>query len=147
MSADDKLIDSWTDEFRAAYDEDARNAARQSFEVYWDWVRTFLVKGGAGQRGWLPQGEAVLRRVGDAAVAGALRDRIRLLGKSIAAEWAKDSRSRRVHSTLLQGTPNLYGWGQRLERAAAEDAGDGEAVGRALDAIETELRRALRARG
>jgi hypothetical protein len=144
MSAHDTLVDSWVEEFRVAYEGDARNAARQSFDEYWGWVKAFLVKGGAGQRGWLEQGEAVLQRVTHTATAADLRARVEAVGKLIAAEWAKDSKHRRIHSTLLQGSPNLYDWGRRLQRAAGEDAGDGTAIGRAVDAIEREVDRALR---
>ncbi|MCU0256322.1 MAG: hypothetical protein MUF60_06240, partial [Vicinamibacterales bacterium] len=78
------------------------------------------------------------------ATAADLRARVEAVGKLIAAEWAKDSKHRRIHSTLLQGSPNLYDWGRRLQRAAGEDAGDGTAIGRAVDAIEREVDRALR---
>ena len=144
MSAHLDRVDRWQAEFRRAYDEDARNAARQTFDEYWNWVKAFMVTGGAGQRGWLEQGEAVLRRVTDAAAAADLRTRVEAVGKRIAAEWAKDSKHRRIHSTLLQGSPNLFDWGRRLQRAADEETGDGAAIGRAIDAIEREAERALR---
>lgn len=144
MGADDHVVDSWIDEFRQQYQADARNAARQTFEEYWGWVRSFLVEGGAGQRGWLQQGDDVLGRVGDAATARELRARMQDIGKAIAAEWAKQSRYRRIHSTLLQGSPNLFDWGQRLKKAASEDTGDGASLARALDAIERDVRKALR---
>lgn len=144
MDADDHVVDSWIDEFREQYQADARNAARQPFEEYWGWVRSFLVTGGAGQRGWLQQGDDVLQKVGDAAAARALRGRVQDIGKAIAAEWAKHSRYRRIHSTMLQGSPNLFDWGQRLKRAAADETGDGASIARALDAIERDVRKALR---
>ena len=143
MTHHDELVDSWMDEFRAAHEDDSRNAARQPFEDYWTWVRAFLVAGGAGQRGWLNQGEQVLRGVRDAAIAEQLRGRVRTIGKAIAGEWAKDGSRRRIHSTLLQGSPNLYDWGRQLKRAAAGDPGDGSAIGRALDAIERDVRAAI----
>ena len=80
----------------------------------------------------------------DAAAAADLRTRVEAVGKRIAAEWAKDSKHRRIHSTLLQGSPNLFDWGRRLQRAADEETGDGAAIGRAIDAIEREAERALR---
>lgn len=143
MSADDRLVDSWIEEFRAVHAGDDRNAARQPFDDYWRWVKVFLVTGGAGQRGWLDQGEEVLRGVRDAAAFDELRRRVRAIGKTIAADWAKQSRHRRIHSTMLQGSPNLYDWGRLLQRAAAADTGDGAAIGRALDAIEGDVRSAL----
>jgi hypothetical protein len=111
--------------------------------VYWGWVRTFLVTGGAGQRGWLDQGEDVLRGVRDAATADRLRARVREVGRTIAAEWAKDSGARRIHSTFLQGSPNLGDWGRQLKRAAAADEGNGEAIAAAIDRIERDVAAAL----
>jgi hypothetical protein len=143
MKQHDELVDSWMDDFRTAHEADSRNAARQPFEDYWNWVKVFLAAGGAGQRGWLAQGEQVLRGVRDAAVAEQLRGRVRTIGKAIAGEWAKDSRRRRIHSTLLQGSPNLHDWGRQLQRAAADDRGDGTAIGGALDAIERDVRAAI----
>jgi hypothetical protein len=143
MTAHDRIADAWIEEFRLSHEADVRNAAVQPFEEYWRWVKAFLVTGGAGQRGWLTQGDDVLRGVRDTAAAERLRDRLHLLGRAIAAEWAKDGRRRRIHSSPLQGTPNLYDWGRRLQRAAAEHAGDGTAIDRALDAIEQDLRAAL----
>ena len=139
------LVDSWRQEFQAAHARDDRNAIRQSFGDYWSWVRVFLATGGAGQRGWLEQGDEVLRAIRDEKTAAALRARVNDLGKAIAAEWAKEGRSRRVYSTFLQGSPNLRDWGKQLQRAAAADAGDGAAIRRALDTIEGELRAALEA--
>ena len=143
MKDHEEVVDSWRDDFRVAYQEDSRNAARQSFDDYWAWVQVLLVTGGAGQRGWLEQGDDVLRGVRDGAVVARLRDRVRTIGKVIAGEWAKESRLRRIHSTLWQGSPNLSAWGGRLQRAAADDSGDGTAIGRALDEIEADVRAAL----
>jgi hypothetical protein len=143
MTPNDELVDSWIQDFRNAHDSDQGNAARQSFEDYWAWVKVFLVTGAAGQRGWLDQGEVVLRGVRDAAGAEELRGRLRTIGTTIAAEWAKDSRARRIHSTILQGSPNLMDLGRRLQRAAGEDSGNGGAIRLALDAIERDVSAAL----
>jgi hypothetical protein len=142
MKTHDELVDSWMEEFRAAYEDDDRNAARQTFEDYWSWVQVFLLTGGAGRPGWLAQGEEVLRGVRDENAAEQLRDRVRSIGKAIAGEWAKSSRHRRIHSTLLQGSPNLLDWGKQLQRAAEADKGDGSALDRALDAIHRDVRSA-----
>lgn len=140
-----RLVDSWKAEFRAHYDADPRNAAHQSFDEYWSWVTTFLVTGGAGQRGWLDQVDRTLQKVSDDQVAGRLRERMIAAGRAIAAEWAKQGRYRRIHSTFLQGTPNLKDWGTRLERAASREVGDGAAIEDALARIEEDLKAALRA--
>jgi hypothetical protein len=143
MSDNDRLVDSWMPEFRHAHANDPRNAARQSFEDYWGWVKTFLVTGAAGQRGWLDQGDVVLGRIQPGTVADALRARLLAIGRTIAAEWAKDGRYRRIYTTFFQGTPNLQNWGRRLQRAAASDTGDGTAIGQALDTIERDVRSAV----
>jgi hypothetical protein len=144
MSEAEKTVDSWLEHFRERYEADARDGAAQAFDDYWRWVKTFLVHGGAGQRGWLDQGEDLLGRVHDEAARQTLRSRVHDIGKTIAAEWARPSRRRRIHSTFLQGSPNLHAWGRSLERAAARDRGDGASIGQALDAIERDLGDALR---
>lgn len=143
MSDSEHLLDSWKAEFRAAYDADERNASRQSFDEYWGWVATFLATGGAGQRGWLDQIDQALKRVSDERVAAGLRGRLLAAGKAIAAEWAKNGRYRRIHSTALQGKPNLQDWGTRLQRASARDDGDGALIEDALLRIEEDVNAAL----
>ena len=144
MSASSQLVESWKADFRAAYEADARNAARQSFDEHWRWVTTFFISGGAGQPGWLEQVEQALRGVRDGAARERLRDRLLTLGKTIAADWSKESRYRRIHSTFLQGSPNLQEWGRRLQRATRDDTGDGAAIERAIAATEAEANAALR---
>jgi hypothetical protein len=143
MGDNEQLVESWKTDFEKAHGADPKNAARQPFEDYWNWIKVFLITGGAGQRGWLEQGDEVLRAVKRTAAAEDLLGRLRTIGRGIAAEWAKENRSRRVYSTFLQGSPNLAEWGKQLQRAAAADAGDGVAIGKALDAIERELRQAV----
>jgi hypothetical protein len=143
MSKHSPLVESWLEEFRTVHGRDERNAVRQTFEDYWSWIKVFLDEGGAGQRGWLEQGDEVLAAIRDQKAAKRLRARVHDLGKAIATEWAKENRSRRVYSTFLQGSPNLRDWGKQLQRAAAADAGDGDAIGQALDAIERELKKAV----
>lgn len=119
--------------FRKAYGADAANAAKQTWEQYWGWVKAFY----EGKRfppvaGWNAREkdlsgrlkgdarEKVLARTGD-------------VGARIAAEWAKDNSVRRV------GTDDLQGYGSTLERAAKSDAGDGAALLAALDSVDAEL--------
>jgi len=144
MSNHDRLVETWKDEFRAAHGNDPRNAARQPFDEYWRWVKIFFVSGGAGQPGWLDQVEATLGTVHDDATRAQLRARLRALGKIIAADWAKETRYRRIHSTFFQGSPNLQEWGRRLQRATRDDSGDGIAIDQALAGIEREAAAALR---
>jgi hypothetical protein len=143
MNDSERLLESWKPDFRAAYDADERNAARQSFDEYWGWITTFLVSGGAGQRGWLAQIDQALARVRDEQAAARLRERFLAAGRTIAADWAKQSRYRRIHTTILQGTPNLQEWGTRLQRASTKDEGDGAVIEDALLRIEEDVTRAL----
>lgn len=143
MSDNERLLESWKPEFRAQYEADERNAAQQSFDDYWGWITAFLVTGGAGQRGWLDQVDAALRKVTDEAAAKRLRARLLTVGRAIAGEWSKQGRYRRIYSTVLQGSPNLQGWGLRLQRATSREGGDGSAIEDALARIEDDVRTAL----
>jgi len=143
MNDSERLLESWKAEIRAAYDADERNAAKQSFEEYWGWVSTFLVTGGAGQRGWLEQVDRALEKVVDSGVSARLRERFVALGKVIAADWAKQGRYRRIHTTILQGRPNLQDLGTRMQRAASRDDGDGAVIEDALVRIEEDVNAAL----
>lgn len=133
------LVDSWRQYFAAAYARDRRNAARQSFDEYWRWVRTYLLEGGAGYPGWLAQSDALLARVRDPAAHARLAALMHAAGRRIAGEWAKDSACRRIYSTFLQGRPNLAEWGRALQGAAARDSGDGRAIEAAALGIAAEL--------
>jgi len=143
MREHERLIDSWKSEFKTAYDRDSHNGTRQSFDEYWKWVKVFLVTGGAGQSGWLGQADGLTRRVRDDAARATLRDRLHTLGKTIGAEWSKEGRVRRIHSTALQGSPNLAEWGRALQRSAASERGDGAALEEAIARIERDIEAAL----
>lgn len=138
MNTFEQLVESWRAEFQAAHRRDQRNAAAQPFDEYWRWVKVFFISGGAGHSGWLDQIEVVLRGVRDDAARERLRQRLRELGKTIAAEWSKESRYRRIYSIGFQGTPNLQDWGRRLQRAAGRDSGDGAEIEATLATIERE---------
>lgn len=144
MKDSDRLLESWKSEIRAAYDADERNAAKQSFDEYWGWVSTFLVKGGAGQLGWIEQVDRALASVADRKLSARLRERFVALGKVIAADWAKQGRYRHIHSTILQGRPNLQDLGARMQRAASRDQGDGAVIEDALCRLEEDVDAALR---
>jgi hypothetical protein len=144
MNDTERLLEPWKDEIRAIYDADERNAAKQSFDEYWGWISTFLVTGGAGQRGWLEQVDRALEKVNDERVSAQLRGRFLALGKTIATDWAKQGRYRRIHSTILQGRPNLQDLGARMQRAASREEGDGAVIEDALARIEEDVNAALR---
>lgn len=139
------LLLSWQDFFQQAYARDECNIRRQSFEEYWAWVRTFFVTGGAGHAGWLRQVDSATARVGDLAVRERLREQLLTLGTTIAAEWSKDSRCRRIYSLAFQGSPHISGMGLRLQHAAQRDTGDGVELARAITEIGREVDAALHA--
>jgi hypothetical protein len=136
MTTPEQLLETWQPHFRAAYERDPQNAARQSFDDYWHWVHVFFISGGAGVPGWFAQIEDLLRTIPDKAQRDQLRARLEQLGIVIASEWAKDARTRRIYSTWWQGRPNLQDWGKRLLAAASQP--DSAALAHELDAIEHE---------
>lgn len=133
------LVESWKPFFVAEYERDGRNQRRQSLDEYWRWVKSLLLEGGSGFRGWMDQVDEIMARVRDAEARERLREMLYRVGRLIAAEWSKDSACRRMYSTPFQGRPNLMDLGRRLQRAAARDAGDGAAIELAVAEAEAEL--------
>lgn len=121
------------DHFRPTYDGDPANAARQSWDQYWGWVRSFY-DGNFLSRGWSRRAQWLIEGVRSEAEGNRLRTRLNLLGRQIAAEWAKDYDVRKVTSA------HLLSWGKRLEHAREHDAGDGKVFHRAIDDIDRERR-------
>lgn len=115
--------------FRARYDADDKNRARQSWGEYSDWVRTFY----DGKRfppvpGWSARERDILAAVPVASRDAAARA-LAETGRVIAAEWAKDNAVRRV------GTDDLKAWGKRFSDASRD-------VQRLMDALD-EVRRKI----
>lgn len=99
--------------FRAAFEADAANRARQSWDEYRGWVERFY----EGQRfppvpGWRKRAEELARAH---PARGDLRAQLEATGRALAAEWAKDNAVRRV------STADLQAWAKRFE-ASARDA-------------------------
>ncbi|HJZ48469.1 MAG TPA: hypothetical protein VKE41_14930 [Roseiflexaceae bacterium] len=138
------LVQSWKPYFIAEYERDQRNARRQTFDEYWRWVTTFLLLGGSGYAGWLAQTATAAAAIREQATRQRLDTRALELGKRIAAEWSKDSATRKIYSNPFQGRPNLLDWGRKIQRAARDEPGDGHALEAALDGIESDLDAALR---
>jgi hypothetical protein len=116
--------------FRAAYDADAANRAKQPWDEYRSWVQRFY----DGQRfppipGWSKRADDLARR--HAAARADVRERLDAVGKLIAAEWAKDNGVRKV------STGDLQAWGKTLDGAQR----DADALVRALRDVEDEVRR------
>lgn len=117
------MDDAW---FRAHYEADAQNKAKQSWKEYLDWVRTFY----EGKRfppvaGWADREKDLVAK------APAQRERIVAIGRALAAEWAKDNAVRKV------STSDLQGWGKRFTDAAKR----GDGLDTALAEVEEELRK------
>jgi len=112
--------------FRARYEMDAANKAKQSWAQYQEWVKTFY----EGKRfppvaGWRAR-ESEL-----AAKAPGARADVERLGRALAAEWAKDNAVRKV------STSDLQAWGKRFSEAARAEA----TLVAALAEVEEELRK------
>ena len=137
------LVESWRPFFSAEYMRDQRNAQRQGFDDYWRWVTGFLLAGGSGYPGWLEQTSSAVARIRDRSTRQRIIEHSWELGKRIAAEWSKDSACRKIYSNPFQGRPNLLDWGRKIQRAARDDQGDGQALERVLSSINAEIDAAL----
>src|SRR5437867_13226967 len=102
----EQLVDTWKDEFKQVYERDSRNARAQTFDEYWGWVKTYLLVGGSGYKGWFGQVADLTHKVSDEAARRRIRERLQVIGKQIAGEWSKESAYRKIHSTIWQGRPN-----------------------------------------
>ncbi len=122
------------DDFRASYDHDPSNAARQTWEQYWGWVQSFY-DGNLFSQGWSQRARGLIDDVRSEVERTRLRTRLNLLGRQIGAEWAKDYDVRKVTSA------HLLAWGKRLEQARERDIGDGAAFHHAIDDIDRERTR------
>ena len=134
-------------DFRAAYDRDIPDHRYQTWDgndSYWYWVQAFynghMVRA-LGFRvkhiaGWTARVQGVT-----AAVAPSARPALVLafntLGRSLAIEWAKDDHVGHV------STGDLQRYGRELEAARRSDNGQGEAIRRAIERIQSEINQRL----
>lgn len=112
--------------FRARFEADAANRAKQSWPEYWGWVNAFY----DGKRfppvaGWRAREAELVRQ------APSARESIERVGRLLAGEWAKDNAVRKV------STSDLQAWGKRFGDAARAP----EALHTALRDVEDELRK------
>jgi len=112
--------------FKARYEADAANKAKQSWRDYWGWVQTFY----EGKRfppvaGWADREKELVGK------APAQRAAIERVGRALAAEWAKDNSVRKV------STADLQSWGKRFSDAARTPEG----LAAALAEVEEEMKK------
>lgn len=117
------LDESW---FKAQYERDAANRAKQSWKDYWSWVQAFYKgKSFPPVAGWSDREKDLVAK------APAQRDAVVAIGRALAAEWAKDNGVRKV------STSDLQVWGKRFTDAARTPNG----LATALGEVEAELRK------
>jgi hypothetical protein len=107
------------------YEADGENRARQTLEVYLEYVRMFFEG-----RGLAPGWNSIAARL--SAKAGEeerpeISERLSRLGAAVSVEWARDNGIRRVDTTALRA------WAAQLARA-----GESGRIGEALAAVERE---------
>jgi hypothetical protein len=114
------VVDDWPDElppaafFVAAFETDAALQDYQALEDYLYWIEKFYEGTALYPRGWNDITADILAQSADPAYAAQLRRELRLLGRDIAAEWAKDNDVRLVDNR------HLAVWGMAAERAVGE---------------------------
>ncbi|MFN8566763.1 MAG: hypothetical protein U0Z44_04415 [Kouleothrix sp.] len=114
---DDALVESWRPYFEAEYARDPAQHHAPALRRCWRWVKTYLLDGGSGYPGWLPQG-ALLAQVRDARRRGRGWRRCCTIPASIAGEWAKKTAQMPYYLLDLPAGagPNLMEWGRTLQR-------------------------------
>lgn len=136
----DSPASTWPDElppvsyFVSAYDQDAELKDYQSLREYLSWVRSFYEGTVLYPRGWTDLSDDILRATDKPALFETRKRELGLLGRDIAAEWAKDNDIRRVDNR------HLAVWGGAASRAINE-----ENVDEILDKIGDDLEKLLAA--
>lgn len=144
--ADDAAtLDSWKDSFHAVWQVDQCEAEWQSWNKYWGQVHAFYF-GAKGYAGWFPESQKILARVTDPTANAAVAAQLTPLGRRIGGEWAKQDSCRKVRTTdswMERATeptkPALIAWQNQLDKAAAADTGNGEAIEAAVKSINSQL--------
>jgi len=101
------------DYFVKSYRQDAVNAGRQTLEQYLLWVTRFYQGWDLYPRGWEQIQQDLLEPLPDDDRRRELEAKLAGLGRSIAAEWAKNNATRRIH------TRHVAIWGRALQRSQA----------------------------
>lgn len=115
------MDESW---FKARYEADAANKAKQTWKEHWDWVQTFYKgKTFPPVPGWGSREKDLVAKAPQA------RADVERIGRALASEWAKDNGVRKV------STNDLQSWGKRFTDAAKTPEG----LAAALKEVEAEL--------
>jgi hypothetical protein len=101
--------------FVEAYQAEVELQAVQPLEDYLQWVISFYEGSTFYPRGWSDLTEEQLQLIEDEQLARRRKTQLHLLGRDIAAEWAKDNDLRRVD------TRHLAIWGEAAGRAIKEN--------------------------
>ena len=120
------------EDFRPEYDRDAANQAKESWDEYWSWVKTFY-QGKLFSPGWTSQGTATLSGVRSEKTRDELRFALNELGRRVAAEWSKDNGVRKIDTTALRA------FGARISKATRRDDGSGQSIRKELQKIRAEV--------
>lgn len=123
-------------DFRPEYNRDTANQARQTWNSYAEWVRSFYA-GSFLSAGWTAQGRSILASVRYAAAQQELLEMLNYLGKKIAREWAKDNGIRKIN------TSDLSVWGRTLTDAKSRDTGTGARIKQSIIDINNQADKKL----
>ncbi len=110
----------------------APNKDRQSWDGYWEYVRSFY-DGNIFVNGWTSRVKSLLDMIRSETVRAELLSALNDLGRRIAAEWAKDNAVRAIN------TSDLRGFGQRLLAARNREDGSGQAIRSELKEVRAEV--------
>lgn len=111
-------------------------------DAYFKWIETFY-RGTLFTKGWTEYAARLLSPVSEDA-RPRLVDKINRVGRTIAAEWAKENGYRHIHSTRSQGYPNMQDLVDRLNETVKADTGDGKVVEAFLDTAQRVAEKAIR---
>lgn len=123
--------------FRQVYLADPINAGKQSEAVYLDYAQG---RRGLAAEKWNGLVAATIKGL-SRDVAGLLNARLWKLGNRALGEWAKDNDVRAFDEKSLRN------WAEKLEKARAQDSGDGKIITLFLDEAENELSALIQKRG
>ena len=123
--------------FKRVYRADPENARTQSEAVYLDYA---LGRRGLAGEKWSGLIAATLKKLSWDA-SGSIIARLWELGNRALGEWAKDNGVRAFDDKPLRS------WADKLEKAKAQDPGDGSRITLVLDEADNELAAFIQRRG